>query len=85
MTEEYMICGFEIGADNLVFKRVLALDPDRVKTALDPSDIRDDPGLAHSYPISIEAAQQLTGEQVPPADYFVNAVQALDPREVGPG
>lgn len=75
MTSDFSICGFAIDGDDLVWQRFIAVDPDRVKAALTAFSIEDDPGITLSYPISIEAAQQLTGEQVPPADYFVNAVQ----------
>lgn len=75
MTGEYSVCGFAVGGDDLVIERFIPLDPDRVKAALTAFNIEDDPGLVLSYPISIEAAQQLTGEDLPPADYFVHAVQ----------
>ena len=71
----FCVCGFEIGGDVLVFERFIAVDPDRVKATLTAFNIEDDPGLVLSYPISIEAARQLTGEELPQADYFVHAVQ----------
>ena len=67
MTGEYSVCGFAVGGDDLVIERFIPLDPDRVKAALTAFNIEDDPGLVLSYPISIEAAQQLTGEDLPPA------------------
>ncbi|CAH1689039.1 conserved hypothetical protein [Hyphomicrobiales bacterium] len=75
MTCKYSVCGFAIGGDELIFERFIALDPDRVKATLTAFNIEDDPGLVLSYPISIEAAKQLTGEKLPQADYFVHAVQ----------
>jgi hypothetical protein len=72
----YCFCGFEIGGDALVYQRTLECDEKQVKAALNPDDIADDPGLAHVYPIAIEVAQAIVGENLPAGDYFVNGVQS---------
>lgn len=72
--------GFRHGAKELVFDRVMALDPGVVRPHLNQSEIADDPDLANPYEISEAAVATLTGEaSIPPGSYFVNQVQSDEP------
>ena len=75
MTDRFTFCGFDTRTEALIFERTLACDAAKLKAALDPNEIADDPDIAHVYPIAIESVRVFTGEDVPAGDYFVNGVQ----------
>ena len=72
--------GFRKGGKELVFDRVVSLEPETLRPFLNPQEIADDPEIANPYEIEVSAVATLLGEpNLPEGTYFANQVQSGEP------